>query len=97
MPVQETNQDLRAWKTREGIGLGSREEDVARGYGAPSHEWNVDSKTYRIVIRGFREGDKRPAIGSKRLSYSGDTENNYVAEFGIRQGKVSWIFLSQND
>jgi len=97
-PRQNTQNDLLAWKTKEGIGLGSSEEDVLQAYGKPSADDVVDSRTCSVVIQGYRSS-KCPQIGNKRLFYSGVLRENMwrSAEFGIRNKKVSWILLSANE
>jgi hypothetical protein len=98
---KQTTEDLGAWTTREGIRLGSPEADVLKAYGKPSAEFKVDSKIYQLRIRGHRREDKLPQItdvGEKRMFYNGDvTTDLSAAEFGIRGGKVSYIWLSHNE
>jgi hypothetical protein len=102
--------DLLSWKTPEGIGLGSAEADVLRAYGEPSSRTaikGVDSPSsrgsrldsiYKFIIRGFQTGDRVPPVGDHDLFYrSKDLDDLRAAEFGIRYGKVSWIFLSRNE
>jgi hypothetical protein len=92
-----TPTDLHAWKTEDGIGLASSEEDVVKTYGKPVAR-EVDSRTYRIVIRGYREGDNKPRIGDKYLFYgAGNSEGGGATRFLIRDGKVSHISLSSGE
>ena len=90
---------LRAWKTPEGIGLGSSEEDVLKAYGMPSAEKKLDTQKPAIEIKGllagYREADNRPRIGDKVITY-GPRELQAV-DFGIRDGKVSYIWLKESD
>ena len=53
----------------------------------------------RLRIRGFRKGDKNSKVADRRLFYGPDANSDDLraAEFGIRDGKVSWIFLSRNE
>jgi hypothetical protein len=96
--VQTTAADLHGWKTPQGIGLGSEEAVVISAYGTPSSENKLDSRVYRLIIRGYREGDAKPSVGNKRLSYTGPEDANLNAvELGIREGKVSWIQLSNSE
>lgn len=110
MKVHLSSGDLLSWKTPEGIGLGSTEADVLKAYGDPSSRTpitGVDSQSsqgsrlesiYKFIIRGFRTGDKVPPVGDHDLFYrSKDLDDLRAAEFGIRDGKVSWIFLSRNE
>lgn len=98
---KQTTEDLGAWTTREGIRLGSPEADVVKAYGKPSSELKVDSKLYQLRIRGHQREDKLPQlkdVGEKRIFYNGDvTTDLSAAEFGIRGGKVSYIWLSHNE
>ena len=102
MPKHVTANDLQGWRTRAGIGLGSLEKDVLKAYGKPTSEEKVDLKDYRYVsshmIRGYQSGDTVPQVGDKSISYNGDLSKDLsAAEFGIRNGKVSWIWLSHNE
>ncbi len=98
--VQTTHDDLHAWKTPEGIGLGSSQADLAKAYGSKcSHEGIVagDSRILKFMIRGYREGDRTPRIGDKTISYNGALDDLRTAEFCIRDGRVTCIFLSHNE
>jgi len=93
-----TKSNLYSWKTPEGIGLSNTEEDVLRTYGKPSRVVTAGSKTaseYAELIRGYKEGDKLPDIGQKALRY--DARELGGAEFGIRSGKVSYIWISNEE
>jgi len=93
--------DLRTWKTPEGIGLGSLEKDVVRAYGKPSEEFSINPKDARAMalwIRGYRSGDRVANVGDRVLSYAGDLSQDLsTAGFGIRDGKVAWIWLSADE
>jgi len=112
MKMHATSANISNWKTSEGIGVGSSEADVLKAYGKPTSMTRVratksqDAKAKvmtleavcRFVIRGFQKGDKTPKIGDHDLFYrSGNTDDPSAAEFGIHDGKVTWIFLSQNE
>lgn len=111
--MHKASTNLREWKTAEGIGLGSTEADVIKAYGDPSVQipinedgsgqqqtkGDTDESIFKLRVRGFRTGDKVSRLGDHRLFY-GPAENSddlRAAEFGIRDGKVSWIFLSRNE
>jgi len=96
MPEIVTREDLWVWKTPEGVGLGTAEEDVLKAYGRPPRQWKTESKVVRDKIRGFRDGDELPNLGDKLLFYYG-TEFSSTAEFGIRDGKVSYISFYDRD
>jgi hypothetical protein len=100
MPVQTTHDDLHAWKTRERIGLGSLETDVIKAYGSQFSKEEVvlgDDRLVKFMIRGHRQGDKPLRVGDRTISYSGARDDLRTVEFCIRDGKVSCIFLSQNE
>jgi hypothetical protein len=99
-PVQTTSEDLRAWKSREGIGLGSPETEVLKAYGVPSAKQKLvpgDDNTMKFFVFGYRHGDKWVDIGEKSISYRGSSDDLRTAIFCIRDGKVSCIFLSKNE
>ena len=64
---------LSAWKTPEGIGLGSSEEDVVKAYGTPSAEKKLDAQRPILEIKGLiagkRAGDNQSRIGDKVIIY----------------------------
>ncbi len=94
-----TTRDLHDWKTPEGIGLGSSEEEVVKAYGAPTTTKKLDAQKPVVetkgLLAGYRVGDTRPQIGERLLIY-GPRELQEV-EFGIRDGKVSYIWLKESD
>jgi len=93
-------EDLQAWKTTEGIGLGSAEADVLKMYGKPSGGWKVDSTnshTMNLIIHGYHSGDRVPDVGDKAITYGGNEMDLRLAIFGLRKGKVVWINLSRNE
>jgi hypothetical protein len=90
--------DFGAWETPEGIKIGSSEDDVIKAYGKPSSEDKITSRAYRSLIRGYRHSDTLPVIPEKILLYNDATGRDLsAAEFGIRNGKVSYISLSHNE
>ena len=95
--VRTTSEDLSKWTTDKGIGLGSSERDVKKAYGTPSSEESTGSN-YRWAIHGSPAQDKtRARVGTKVLGYTGASDDLRTAYFGIREGRVAWIFLSQNE
>src|SRR5580700_10862979 len=64
-----TTDNLNRWRTPEGIGLGSSEQDVVHAYGKPSREGKPDSKMLRELIEGYQKGDTLPDVGDKELQY----------------------------
>ncbi len=102
MPVQVTPRELSAWKTEKNIGLGSRVDDVSKAYGNPSREDAIKGTYYRWVIHGDLEDNhyssqKRPEIGDTVLVYQSAQNELSIAEFGIRDSRVVWVFVSKNE
>ena len=101
MPRRVTADDLRAWKTPASIGLGSLEKNILKTYGKPSNARKVDltnPRTIAHMISGYRAGDPIPKGAAKAIFYTGDVSKDLrIVEFGIRNGKVSWIWLSTNE
>ncbi len=90
---------IRAWKTPEGIELGSSEDDVLKAYGTPSAEKKLEAQklireTKGLVV-GYRAGDKQSRIGDKVIIYS--SRELQAVDFGIRDGRVSYIWLKNSD
>jgi hypothetical protein len=62
---------LSAWRTPEGIGLGSSEEDVLKAHGTPSAEKKLKQKP-TLEIKGHcrvSSGDNQPRIGDKVIIF----------------------------
>jgi hypothetical protein len=98
MGKRVTEENLGAWKTPENIKLGSSENDVIKAYGKPSSQEQVVSQTHRHVIQGYRPWDKLPVIAEKTMLYNDPKGDDLsAAEFGIRGGKVSYIWLSDEE
>jgi hypothetical protein len=99
MSKRITTNSLLAWRTAEGIGLGSTEEDVRRAYGTPSAEKKLDVQNpgfaMKGLIAGYRVGDNQPRVADKVIIYG--PRELQVTEFGIRDGKVSYIWLKDSD
>jgi hypothetical protein len=110
MPVHRTAAELHSWKTREGISLGSAEAAVLKAYGKPTSNIMITGALQggqvgadtpdsisMLRIRGFQTGDNR-LVAERRLFYNSENmDDPSAAEFGIRDGKVVWIFLSDNE
>jgi hypothetical protein len=80
---QLSKDDLSSWKTPEGIGLGSGEEDIVRTYGKPSAPENRSPESYG------------PCAGTKRIPDRGGFGGSVrAATFGLLHGKVSCIEMS---
>jgi len=73
------------WKTGEGIGLGSSEEDLRNAYGKPTEEM-------KSILR-----DHGTQIESKITTYKGRPARAvWKASFEVRDGKITWIELSNS-
>jgi hypothetical protein len=96
MPEIVTREALQTWQTPEGIGLGAMEENVLKAYGGPPREWKIGAKVARDKIKGLRNKDELPNIGDKLFFYYG-TGFSSTTEFGIRDGKVSYISFYDRD
>jgi hypothetical protein len=98
MGKRVTEDNLSAWKTPENIKLGSSENDVVEAYGKPSSQEKIVSQTHRHIIQGYRPSDKLPVIAEKTMFYNDPKGDDLsAAEFGIRGGKVSYIWLSHEE
>lgn len=96
-PRQSSIVPLASWKTEKGIGLRSAESQVVGAYGKPTMVDAIDATGYRWVIQGDHEAKAtRPERGDRVLIYRG-VDTLQTAEFGIRNGRVVWIFLSVNE
>lgn len=100
-PVMDTSGSLRQWKTTEGIGLGSTTQSVLAAYGKPSRNDLIKGVAYRWVVYGdYHNGrysaKSMPERGDEVLVYLG-ADVLSTAEFGLRNGRVVWIFLSEDE
>jgi len=101
-PAQITQDDLAGWKTEQGIGLGSTEEEVQEAYHRPSTVVSLDGTNYDSIDYGdlassYHPPAKPPEIGSKALIYRAGPNDLSLAEFGIKDGRVIWISLSYRE
>ncbi len=93
-----TEDDLGAWMTPENIKLGSSENDVIKAYGKPSSQEKIVPQNHRRMIQGIRPSDHLPAFAEKTMFYRNpDWDDLRAAEFGIRDGKVSYIWMSHDE
>jgi hypothetical protein len=93
MPVKVTATELRDWRTPEGIGLGSLEEEVVRVYGKPTFP-NAGRARFPDYLGCYQHGEEAPYIDGE-LGYGGPELT--FARFGICKAKVSYILLSDNE
>jgi hypothetical protein len=100
MPVKATDDDIHGWATVERIGLGSLETDVVKAYGSRYSKEKIvhgDERALVSMVRGYRRGDKPSDIGETIIRYHGTWDDLRTAEFCIRDGKVSCVYLSRNE
>jgi hypothetical protein len=85
-----------AWKTPEGIGLGSSEQDVVRAYGNPAARDPVTAASIATMKAGGAGKSKEvPAdAGDTMLTYNSDFAELRLAWILLRHGKVSGIRLA---
>jgi len=99
-PVHDTSEAVGKWQTKEGLGLGCTKQDVLRTYGKPSEDNLIKGDLYRgIIVGDFRNGHytikPKPNIGEEVLEYSA-TDTLLSADFGLHNGVVIWIVISEN-
>jgi len=100
--VHDTTDDLAAWKTEAGIGLGSTEEQVQEAYDRPTTVVSLEGAKYSAIDYGDLAGIDQPPksppdVGTKALIYRGGPNDLSLAEFGIEDGRVVWISLSYRE
>jgi hypothetical protein len=102
-PTQITSEIISDWKTEKMVGIGSTAGDVLAAYGKPLKDVQITGTAFRSLIQGdylVKENRyakiKRPELGEHALIY-GSSDDLRSAGFGIRQGKVVWISLSNTE
>jgi hypothetical protein len=98
-PVALTQEDLKTWKTKEGIGLGTSEGDVLKAYGKPTSRrtFGTLEDDFMLVIWGYHfSRNKRPDIGDTEFIYS-TPEDLQAARFGFRRGRVCWLVVRYDE
>lgn len=69
-----------------------------KAYGKPSAIDRIYSRDARLIIPGdSRPNVAHPELGQTLWRYSGADDDLRTASFGIRDGKVAWIFLSHDE
>ena len=96
-PRKMTLIDPKAWRTEKEVGLGSTTEELMKAHGKPSVIDPIVAQDYRWVIAGDNPRTARPELGKTVWVYGRVGNDLRIAEFGIRNGKVVWIFLSHNE
>jgi hypothetical protein len=98
-PVHVSQDDLKEWVPGEGIRIGSSASDVQKKYGTPSRKTKIDFSLLKVLLKGYPGGGELTKFGEENLSYAADLQvpDLSAAEFGIREGKVSYIMLSSRE
>ena len=101
-PVHVAQDDIAAWKTEKGVGLGSTEEQVQEAYDRPTTVVSLDGSDYSAIDYGDLAASDRPPkpapdLGTKALIYRAGPNDLSLAEFGIKDGRVVWISLSYRE
>ncbi len=100
-PVNITSAVIRDWKTKEGIGLGSKKEDVLKTYGKPSSDDKITGNKYRWIVDGDYQNDhytiKHPPDRGEEVLYYDSPDSLFVAAFGLHNGIVTWIYFSEDE
>lgn len=97
--VLVSGDDLAKWATGEGIGIGTNVDNVRKKYGTPSKEGKLSINLLRVLLKGYQGGGEMKQFGDENLTYAADPQIGDLsdAEFGIRNGKVSYIMLSYRE
>jgi len=87
------------WKTQEGIGTGEFGRGCRESLWTPSAEKKLDAQKPVLEIKGllagYRAGDSQPRLGDRVIIYG--PRGLQAVDFGIRDGKVSYIWLKESD
>jgi hypothetical protein len=89
--------DPLTWKTKEGIGLGSDEQDVLRAYGRPPHPLATRVDMSDLVLGYGEKAARVRRYASKLIGYSGGDDELEQAAFYIRDGKVVAITMGDDE
>jgi hypothetical protein len=95
--INKVSVSFSTWKTERGIGLGSTMNEVKKAYGIPFEQNTVEGSSFSWVIRGEESDNYKKLVGNMVLTYRSNEDDLRVACFGIRDHKVVWIFLSNNE
>lgn len=102
-PVRVSKADLRTWTTREGIGIGTPVDEVRKKYGTPAAVRKIDANALKLIpkliLKNYRGGEQLKQIGDEELTYAAGSDVGDLsdAEFGIRNGKVSYLLLANRE
>jgi hypothetical protein len=104
LPVYPAVIDPTVWKTPEGIGIGSTEEDVLHAYHKPVLVRKPDKDSALLLFAGGPVGGRSlPNIGEFSYLYSclvGEKQacdsDSPTVEIGFSKGKVIWIWSASS-
>jgi hypothetical protein len=88
--------DAKEWKTEKGIGLGSTTSEIEKAYGKPSNVQKTDSAKGILYGESAPVGPK-PELGQTQWFYTGASNDLRATIFGIRNSKVAWILISDDE
>jgi hypothetical protein len=96
--IYSTKEELSEWKTEKGIKLGSSVQEVLKAYGRPSLDEKIVGTDYWYVIHRDYQSvkQKSPELGDRVLAYS-HPQGVPSAAFGIKNGKVVWMSMSNEE
>jgi hypothetical protein len=102
IPVHSVVIDPAEWKTPDGIGLSSPENEVLKKFGKPAYERQIGANGARGVIANPRGVDlSKVSVGDDRIGYAcstsegeGCSNDMRVTEFGFSKHQVVWIRAS---
>jgi len=96
-PLKTTPIDPMRWRTEKGIGIGSASEELAKAYGKPRAIEKIVGGLGPLIIGAGGPTGGRTQYGQSIWSYPGGDDDARGAQFGIREGKIVWIFVTHNE
>lgn len=104
IPVLAAPIDPEIWKTPEGIGIGSTKQAVLKVYGQPQYSTTEVLKPGSDEIAGMRDSDHiQIDLGDSSYLYTCMIDKKQgcddlrATQFGFKQGKVTWISISDSE
>jgi hypothetical protein len=96
-PLKTTPIDPTKWRTEKGIGIESTSEELLKAYGKPRTIEKVVLGIGPLIVGADGSAGGRPEYGQSIWSYPGADDDVRGAQFGIREGRIVWIFLTHNE
>jgi hypothetical protein len=101
VPKKNVVIDRAMWRTDKGVGLGSTIAELELAHGKAQAIEKIKGRDFRDLVFGGDPNKVRPELGESVWMYGGPyagiSDDLRIAYFGIKQGKVVWIFLSHNE